>query len=422
MVGAFRPFSAVNDDVYPAVGRLQRSTTTDSSMPSPYVLDHKQFSDLGIDVLMSGISSTQTPYDEATAAVLRQQQQQQQNQQHPQQQQQQQSITCEEIAQIQQQIPCDAVEEAQSQAAALLLKDTDMHGWQPEPHHQQQHPDVMYDDELAQQYSPSPDIVESTDGPAALKGSSDSASGMKNDLAKYAEDDEIQSKRKAQNRAAQRAFRERREKHVRELQDRIAKSEARVKKLESDNARLVKEVNWYMAENKILRDTTIEMRDQQDKLSASMSAATAAAAAAAASSNNGSGRAGAGTSSAEDARSQSTQVTFPKFLNSESELQHSQLIASTIPAGKLLTPAEIWDRIATHPRADCINAERVVKLLMAKVQCSGHGPVFFSSDVDDAIAKLLLDAQTRGSRSASISSSISAGTDGNTPKNSSSSR
>jgi chromosome segregation ATPase len=57
-----------------------------------------------------------------------------------------------------------------------------------------------------------------------------------------------------------RAFRERREKHVKELQEKLEQAEKYAKELEWDNARMKKELAWYQAENKTLKDAADAVR------------------------------------------------------------------------------------------------------------------------------------------------------------------
>lgn len=65
-----------------------------------------------------------------------------------------------------------------------------------------------------------------------------------------------QTKRKAQNRAAQRAFRERKERHVRELEDKVNNLEQASSDLMADNERLKRELARFTTENEILRATS----------------------------------------------------------------------------------------------------------------------------------------------------------------------
>ncbi|OJJ39028.1 hypothetical protein ASPWEDRAFT_735754 [Aspergillus wentii DTO 134E9] len=65
-----------------------------------------------------------------------------------------------------------------------------------------------------------------------------------------------QSKRKAQNRAAQRAFRERKERHVKELEQKVDQLEQSSTRLQADNERLKQQLAKFSTENEILRATS----------------------------------------------------------------------------------------------------------------------------------------------------------------------
>uniref|UniRef100_A0A8H7NJR0 BZIP domain-containing protein n=1 Tax=Bionectria ochroleuca TaxID=29856 RepID=A0A8H7NJR0_BIOOC len=65
-----------------------------------------------------------------------------------------------------------------------------------------------------------------------------------------------QSKRKAQNRAAQRAFRERKEKHVKDLEAKLADLEAAQQQASAENERLKRDLQKVSTENEILKATT----------------------------------------------------------------------------------------------------------------------------------------------------------------------
>ncbi|KFG85546.1 bZIP transcription factor (Fcr3) [Metarhizium anisopliae] len=65
-----------------------------------------------------------------------------------------------------------------------------------------------------------------------------------------------QSRRKAQNRAAQRAFRERKEKHVKDLEAKLAHMEAAQQQASVENERLKRDLQKVSTENEILRATS----------------------------------------------------------------------------------------------------------------------------------------------------------------------
>ncbi|KAL7621588.1 AP-1-like transcription factor [Parahypoxylon ruwenzoriense] len=77
--------------------------------------------------------------------------------------------------------------------------------------------------------------------------------------ASNSDDDELtpaQSRRKAQNRAAQRAFRERKERHVKDLEAKLASLEAAQHQTASENEKLKRDLQKMSTENEILRATS----------------------------------------------------------------------------------------------------------------------------------------------------------------------
>jgi hypothetical protein len=62
-----------------------------------------------------------------------------------------------------------------------------------------------------------------------------------------------QKKRKAQNRAAQRAFRERKERHVKDLEAKVAEMEQVTNKMQEENAQMKSKLAKLEAENSILK-------------------------------------------------------------------------------------------------------------------------------------------------------------------------
>lgn len=84
-----------------------------------------------------------------------------------------------------------------------------------------------------------------------------SSINTENDNNNVTEEEDIIIKRKAQNRAAQRAFRERKEARVRELEQKLNESEKEKKRLFSENERLKKENTVITTENQVLLATTV---------------------------------------------------------------------------------------------------------------------------------------------------------------------
>ncbi|KAK9496291.1 hypothetical protein V1508DRAFT_429679 [Lipomyces doorenjongii] len=190
---------------------------------------------------------------------------------------------------------------------------------------------------------------EFNNGNAAVQQLSDYGEDMQPNF----NEDELQSKRKAQNRAAQRAFRERREKHAKELQEKLEQAEKHAQEVEWDNARLKKELEWYQAENKTLKDAADAVR---------ANSVTA--------NNNG----------------HPSKAVFPELRIGDAENHQERPINVNSDDTTFLNPSQIWDRLNEHPRADVMDLDNVMKRLLRKAQCGDHGPIVNINDVDEALS------------------------------------
>lgn len=65
------------------------------------------------------------------------------------------------------------------------------------------------------------------------------------------------TKRKAQNRAAQRAFRERKERHVKELEAKVSELENVTKRMQEENEKLKYKLSTLESENNVLKGSNI---------------------------------------------------------------------------------------------------------------------------------------------------------------------
>ncbi|KAE8375660.1 hypothetical protein BDV26DRAFT_267462 [Aspergillus bertholletiae] len=169
-----------------------------------------------------------------------------------------------------------------------------------------------------------------------------------------------QSKRKAQNRAAQRAFRERKERHVRELEEKVNKLEQASSNLVADNERLKRELARFTTENEILRAT-------------------------------------AGPDGRTNNHSDEPITTGP--LTYTPTDFYSELAAKGEPAGlhrvstcpttgeKLLGAGATWDLIQGHElfKRGLVDLKDVSERLKNTTQCDGQGPAFPEAEVLKAI-------------------------------------
>ncbi|EEA20677.1 AP-1-like transcription factor [Talaromyces marneffei ATCC 18224] len=178
-----------------------------------------------------------------------------------------------------------------------------------------------------------------------------------------------QSRRKAQNRAAQRAFRERKERRVRELEQKLTDLQAQSMTLHADNERLKRELAKVATENEILRATSSSGEnisagssprgDEEDKEKASSSTST------------------------------STTINGPKKWVSldvrkkyvadfkTGNLPH-RIVLSAETGEKLLDTKATWDLIQSHPlfQKGLVDIGDVCERLKTITKCDGQGPAF----------------------------------------------
>ncbi|KAJ9241734.1 transcriptional regulator family: bZIP [Paecilomyces variotii] len=171
-----------------------------------------------------------------------------------------------------------------------------------------------------------------------------------------------QSRRKAQNRAAQRAFRERKERHVRELEQKLNDLEQASTTLHADNERLKRELAKYATENEILRATAHSGLG----------------------SNNGRGPQEATTTGPM----QFSPTDFYSSVLKEGEPSPVHRITVSEETGeRLLDAGATWDLIQQHEmfKRGLVDIGVVCERLRGVARCDGQGPVFEESRIRKAI-------------------------------------
>lgn len=177
-----------------------------------------------------------------------------------------------------------------------------------------------------------------------------------------------QSRRKAQNRAAQRAFRERKERRVRELEQKLNDLQAQSMTLHADNERLKRELAKVATENEILRATSSSAENQSD-------------------STNNSPRADGDDDNEKS--SSSTTINGPKkwvALDVRSKyladfktgnLPH-RIVLCAETGERLLDTKATWDLIQSHPlfQKGLVDIGDVSERLKRITKCDGQGPAF----------------------------------------------
>ncbi|KAI0391695.1 hypothetical protein F5Y17DRAFT_439438 [Xylariaceae sp. FL0594] len=186
------------------------------------------------------------------------------------------------------------------------------------------------------------------------------------------EEDEVspaQSRRKAQNRAAQRAFRERKEKHVKDLEAKLASLEAAQSATASENEKLKREMQKISTENKILRATSTVQAQQNGAMSPVAGIAIGPM--------------------------QYTPTDFFSNLlqNHENKNPSHRIVESG--GERLLAAGAAWDYIIGHDlfKAGHVDLEGVSERLKYQAKCDGQGPVF----EERAVLKAIEDSVASGS-------------------------
>ncbi|EPS30443.1 hypothetical protein PDE_05394 [Penicillium oxalicum 114-2] len=180
-----------------------------------------------------------------------------------------------------------------------------------------------------------------------------------------------QSKRKAQNRAAQRAFRERKERHVKDLEDKVTTLEQSSSTLQADNERLKRELAKYATENEILRATSHSL--------------------------NGSSKGGPAPAVTGPMTYSPTDFysTLVPGSGGSVQIPQGQHRATTCPitGERLLDAGATWDLIQNHElfKRGQVNIGDVAERLRNSAQCNGQGPAFKETLILKAIEESAAD-------------------------------
>ncbi|KAM3502728.1 hypothetical protein MY11210_008980, partial [Beauveria gryllotalpidicola] len=194
------------------------------------------------------------------------------------------------------------------------------------------------------------------------------------------EDDDLtpaQSRRKAQNRAAQRAFRERKEKHVKDLESKLANLETSQQQASFENERLRRYLQKVSTENEILRATSSMNQSapaQQHQRH-----------------HGGGGGGGGGRASPPPVINGPTEYRptdfYASLLRDHATKSPSHRIIVGDDGERLLAPGATWDLIVSHElyKRGLVNVSLVSEKLRDKARCDGQGSVFPESAIIEAI-------------------------------------
>ncbi|KAK3695485.1 hypothetical protein B0T22DRAFT_438474 [Podospora appendiculata] len=177
------------------------------------------------------------------------------------------------------------------------------------------------------------------------------------------EEDELtpaQSRRKAQNRAAQRAFRERKERHVKELETRLQQLEQAQQLTATENEKLKRDLQKMSTENEILRAT----------------------------SSMGGGSPGAnGHPTTTGPMSYNPSEFYTSVLQNHANKTPSYRIVTSDDGERLLAAGATWDLIINHDlfKRGLVDIGDVSDRLKSLAKCDGQGPVFEERAILEAI-------------------------------------
>ncbi|KAK7917025.1 bZIP transcription factor [Apiospora marii] len=180
-----------------------------------------------------------------------------------------------------------------------------------------------------------------------------------------------QSRRKAQNRAAQRAFRERKERHVKDLEAKLATLEATQHLTASENEKLKRDLQKMSTENEILRATSSVQGP-----------------------NGSMSPAGAVTTTTGPMHYNPTDF-YSDLLANHTNKTPSHRVVESEAGERLLAAGATWDFIISHElfKRGLVDVGDVSERLKSQAKCDGQGPVF----EERAIVKAINESVASGS-------------------------
>jgi hypothetical protein len=169
---------------------------------------------------------------------------------------------------------------------------------------------------------------------------------------------------------SQRAFRERKERHVKDLESRLHELERAQNDTVSENERLKRDLQKMETENEILRATS--------------SMATAAAAHAAGSPGGG---AAAHAPTTTGPMTYNPTDFYSNVLQGHANKSPSHRIVTSEKGERLLAAGATWEVIVNHElfKRGLVDISEVSERLRPQAKCDGQGPVFEESAILEAI-------------------------------------
>lgn len=179
-----------------------------------------------------------------------------------------------------------------------------------------------------------------------------------------------QSRRKAQNRAAQRAFRERKERHVKDLEAKLASLEAAQQQTTTENEQLKRDLQKMSTENEILRATS-QIQGANGPMSP-----------------------GAAPTTTGPMRFNPTDF-YSDLLANHTNKTPSHRVVESEKGERLLAAGATWDFIINHElfKRGLVDVGDVSERLKSQAKCDGQGPVF----EERAIVRAIQESVASGS-------------------------
>ncbi|OAA72241.1 Yap1 redox domain protein [Cordyceps fumosorosea ARSEF 2679] len=170
-----------------------------------------------------------------------------------------------------------------------------------------------------------------------------------------------QSRRKAQNRAAQRAFRERKERHVKDLETKLAGLEAAQQQASVENEQLRRDLAKMSTENEILRATSSLPNQHQQSHHHQSSASPPIATT---------------TGPAEYHPTDFYSNVLRGHGSADQPPSHRVVVGDD--GARLFAAGATWDYIVSHElfRRGLVDVGGVAERLRSAARCDGQGPVF----------------------------------------------
>ncbi|KAI1362446.1 hypothetical protein F5Y08DRAFT_341668 [Xylaria arbuscula] len=178
-----------------------------------------------------------------------------------------------------------------------------------------------------------------------------------------------QSRRKAQNRAAQRAFRERKERHVKDLEAKLASLEAAQSQTATENEKLRREMQKISTENEVLRATSSVHAQHNGSMSPITGITTG------------------------PMQYNPTDFYSDLLQNHVNKTPSHRIVESG--GERLLAAGATWDYIISHDlfKKGLVDVADVSERLKCQAKCDGQGPVF----EERSVLKAIMDSVASGS-------------------------